>query len=257
MNKIVKGILPNFFLFKTSSDLIRIGKDNDGGYLLSQSDLEKTDVLISFGISDDWSFEEEFLIKKKVEIFSYDASINKKFFLKQIIQSLNRIDNYKILFHWIKTLYKYTKFFSKKKVHHFEKYVGLDTDNYSHCTFLETLNKTNSENIFFKIDIEGSEYRFLEDLIKSQERICGLVIEFHDCDINLDKIKYFLKNFKLKLIHVHANNYSPVNSQNGLPLVLELTFSKYSEKFNSYCLPHPKDMPNDKNKPEIELMIDI
>ena len=46
---------------KYNYDLIRIGRDNDGGYLVEKKSLENTQSLISLGISDDWSFEEQFL----------------------------------------------------------------------------------------------------------------------------------------------------------------------------------------------------
>ena len=42
-------------------DLIRIGKDNDGGYLVDKESFLKTEEIVSFGINDDWSFEEESL----------------------------------------------------------------------------------------------------------------------------------------------------------------------------------------------------
>ena len=36
----------NNFLFRSASDLIRIGRENDGGYLVSRSDIDHSDVLI-------------------------------------------------------------------------------------------------------------------------------------------------------------------------------------------------------------------
>ena len=64
--KNMKARLPNFFSIKQATDLVRIGRDNDGGYLVSKSDIEKSDCLIGLGINDDWSFEEDFLSQKKV-----------------------------------------------------------------------------------------------------------------------------------------------------------------------------------------------
>ena len=49
---------------KYNYDLIRIGRDNDGGYLVEKKSFENTECLISLGINDDWSFEEDFLKKK-------------------------------------------------------------------------------------------------------------------------------------------------------------------------------------------------
>ena len=89
----MKAYLPNFFSFKPAIDLIRIGRDNDGGYLVCQSDVDNSDLLISLGISDDWSFEKDFKLKQDVEIFAYDASVNEQVFLKRFLKSLVKVYN--------------------------------------------------------------------------------------------------------------------------------------------------------------------
>jgi hypothetical protein len=88
--------LTNGFSFKSALDLVRIGRENDGGYLVSKSDIDNSEVLIGLGIGDDWSFESDFKKIKNVEVFAFDASVSQKYFLKQFIKSLTRIDNLKI-----------------------------------------------------------------------------------------------------------------------------------------------------------------
>jgi len=251
----MKAHLPNFFLIKQARDLVRIGRDYDGGYLVSQSDIEKSELLVGLGINDDWSFEEDFLKRKKIPIFTYDASVSGKHFLKKIILSFFRIDNLKIFFYWLKVFIKYKIFFSQPQVHHIQKFVGLNSNNEHHCTFENVINETDSKNIFLKIDIEGSEYRFLNDIIANEERISGMVIELHDCDIHLKKIQKFINQFRLNLVHVHANNFSPIRLDDGLPLVLELTFSKHAELLDNYILPHKLDMPNNRNYLDYKLIV--
>ena len=110
-----------------------------------------------------------------------------------------------------------------------------------------------SRRLFLKIDIEGSEYRCLSAIIENQERIFGLAIEFHDVDLHLDKINTFIEKLDLSLIHVHANNSSPVTSL-GIPLVLELSFSRNCiSSPRETSLPHKLDEPNDPRKPEISI----
>ena len=251
----MKARLPNFFLVKQAKDLVRIGRDYDGGYLVSQSDIEKSEILIGLGINDDWSFEEDFLKRKKIPIFTYDASVSRKHFLKKIILSSFRIDNLKLFFYWLKVFIKYKIFFSQPQVHHIQKFVGLNSNNEHHCTFENVINGTDSKNIFLKIDIEGSEHRFLNDIIANEERISGMVIELHDCDIHLKKIQKFINQFRLNLVHVHANNFSPIRLDDGLPLVLELTFSKYAELLDNCILPHNLDMPNNRNFLDYKLIV--
>ena len=57
----MKARVPNSFSFNQANDLVRFGKRNDGGYLVSLSDVEKTNVLIGIGMFDDWSFESDFV----------------------------------------------------------------------------------------------------------------------------------------------------------------------------------------------------
>jgi hypothetical protein len=53
--------LPSFFELYTVKDLIRLAKDNDGGYLVTGPSVLKAAVLVSLGINDDWSFERDFI----------------------------------------------------------------------------------------------------------------------------------------------------------------------------------------------------
>ena len=64
-----------------------------------------------------------------------------------------------------------------------------------------------------------------------------------------------MQDFDIKLAHVHANNFSPIRSNDELPLVLELTFSRHAERGETMNLPHPLDMPNDGLTNEITLNV--
>jgi hypothetical protein len=113
------------------------------------------------------------------------------------------------------------KFFNEKNF--ISKYIGNSLTN--SLTFTEAIKKVKSNNIFFKIDIEGSEYEILSEILHHQNNIIGLCIEFHNCNSYIDKIQKFIKNFKLELVHIHANNYEqPLNDH--FPIILEITFAK-------------------------------
>ena len=56
-------------------DIVRLGKDHDGGYLVNRADVEKSTKLISFGISNDWSFEDDFTKIKDCPVIGYDGSL--------------------------------------------------------------------------------------------------------------------------------------------------------------------------------------
>jgi len=143
-------------------------------------------------------------------------------------------------------------------VSHVEKFVGFDSieclprNNYF-IHLSEIINNLDKKNVFFKIDVEGSEYRFLKTLLEYSKKISGCVIEFHDCDLNLEKIEAFVDSFDLNLVHVHANNFAPICQKTKLPLVLEFTFSKNGKNEKILAMPHAFDMPNNPKVGEIEI----
>ena len=109
-----------------------------------------------------------------------------------------------------------------------------------------------------KIDIEGDEYKILEPIKKNYKEIYLLIIEFHNIHKNISKIKKFMMKSKLKLIHIHGNNYSGIN-KNKDPNVIEMTMLN-SKKFeilkNKSNFKYPingLDYVNFKRRNDIEL----
>ena len=84
------------------------------------------------------------------------------------------------------------------------------------------------------------------------DRIEGLAIEFHDVDINIERILSFISKFNLKLIHIHANNWATYGL-NNIPSSIELTFSKKPVLLNKNLrLPHDLDQ---KNNPDVAQLL--
>ena len=105
--------LPKFLRPLYETELIRIGNDNDGGYLIPKQSLNQTKLLYSFGLSDDWSFEEEFYNKTGAKIICYDPTVNWKFFLKFLLKDFKSLFKY----------FKYRAFFDgKNKIHEKKNY---------------------------------------------------------------------------------------------------------------------------------------
>jgi len=117
--------------------------------------------------------------------------------------------------------------------------------------------QNNINNLFFKIDIEGSEYKVLDELIEIKNKITGIVIEFHDFDLHLSKIENFIKNIGLKLVHIHPNNFGGFDKF-GNPCLVELTFDKEPLIINEInTLPHKYDMKNNPNIDDVKLIFQI
>jgi len=250
-------MLSNEFKPKGLYNLIRFGKDNDGGYLIGKNSASKSEYLISFGINDDWSFEEQFQkYNSKIKIFAYDPYVGNIFFLWKTWYSLLSLlrGNPKYFYYNIKNWFLFKKFFNNKNNFFYLKKIGKGGLKKPSITIEEIIKNTNSnKNIFFKIDIEGSEYRILNELIKNSKHMTGIAIEFHDVDLHLDKIINFIKNINLKLIHIHPNNCAECDSF-GRPTVLEITFEKNPELLkNLVSFPHQLDQKNDPKDEDVKL----
>ena len=245
----MNAFIPSFFKHKRPSDLVRVGRANDGGYTISEKDIIETSHLISLGMDDDWSFESGFKLINEVPISIYDGSISKRHFLKRMIRSILRVEKQFILLKSIKKYLSYISFI-QDEVKHIEKFVGLDRDGF--ITMCNVFKKTDSNKIFLKIDIEGGEYRLLDSIIENQDRLTGMVMEFHDCDLHLALIENFLSIFSLSLVNIHANNYGPIDDKTGLPVSLELSFSSQAVKSNDFCsYPNSIDQTNNSFRDEI------
>jgi len=231
-------------------ELIRLGRSNDGGYLVGKNSINNSEHLISMGLDLDWSFEEDFKKKKdKINIICFDNNLDKKFILKKIVTQIILIifnQNLKYLISLIKNYINFNIFL--RKVKYQKKKI-----TYSDISKIQN----NINNIFFKIDIEGSEYRILDELIKIKNKITGIVIEFHDIDLHRLKIENFINNIGLKLVHIHPNNFGGIDKF-GNPYLLELTFDKEPIVLNvANTLPHKYDMKNNPDADDINLTFKI
>ena len=57
-------------IYKTK--LIRLGSENDGGYLINENVIGKVDNLVSLGIEHNWDFEKDMYYKSNCKIHAYD-----------------------------------------------------------------------------------------------------------------------------------------------------------------------------------------
>ena len=79
-----------------SSNLLRLGIEKDGGYIVDQKIFKNSDFLISFGMADEYSFEIDFLqFNKNNKLIIYDFSISHFHYFKEIIKNLRRIIKFK------------------------------------------------------------------------------------------------------------------------------------------------------------------
>ncbi|MDC0946594.1 FkbM family methyltransferase [Nitrospinaceae bacterium] len=246
------AVLPSFLRPYSLNSLVRIGKDNDGGYLVDPRCIAVSEILISFGVSYDWSFEKDFKRRNSIPVVAFDDSIGLNVFLRKLRVALCRGSRKSIF--WFRLIMDYCIFF-RGSSSHIKKFVGLN--KCSNFVSVDTIEKENIpknfRNIFFSIDIEGGEYPILDQLNQISDRICGMVIEFHEIVRHMDQILFFVENFPLKICHVHCNNYRQVDNA-LIPDTIEITFTKFSvEDSFVEVLPNPLDQPNNPSEQEYSL----
>ena len=209
-----------------NENLIRIGPEFDGGYVIDKRIIPLTKKIITCGLNDDWEFEKNFLkIKSNCEVAAYDHTVNKKFWIKRFKKDIIHLFLLKKLsYRKIINIFKYIdyRFFFKDKIVHYELKISLQNIYKKEISLTAILH--NSKNLILKIDIEGDEYKILNSIIENSSKINCLLIEFHSIQKNIALIEKFIRdNNNLKLIHIHGNNYAG-NNNNGDPQIIELTF---------------------------------
>jgi len=245
-------MLPKQFKPSATYDLIRLGRNHDGGYLVDPASVSMANQLLSFGLATDWSFEKDFLEKNNVPLSAYDGTIAPKIIVRKILKNLMRLKFFRF-FRSGYALIDYYSFFSESRVHY---RLNIGYDSRKSISLGSIVQKENLKTpIFIKMDIEGSEYRVLNDLLKHSSSIAGFVVEFHDVDLHREKILNFINEFPLTLVHIHENNCDrQLVDPNGDPITLELSFSKCPTKISPQpSIPHPLDQKNCQRQKSLQL----
>ena len=239
----------SLILYESPYDKVRIGRNNDGGYVICNLP-DNYDLFISGGISNDISFEIDFLKKYKdknnniIKCYAFDGTIST--LPDNNAQNIN---------------------FIKKNLGNIET---NDLTNLS--TYINDTDTNKYSNIFMKIDIEGHEFRLLPYLIDNNymNKIKQLVIEIHTpadiqmfpdyfsglSDIKNDNMFELLNNINKThtLVHFHGNNGCNTQYINNIkmPHVFECTYIRndyIKEKIkNIETLPTKLDMKNIEDK---------
>ena len=266
-NKLYLNKRYNFLRPIKHSSLIRVGNQGDGGYILDKRILKKSTILISFGVGDDWSFEKKCLdLNKKLKIFIYDNSIDFKVFLNRFSKYLRRFltlrsnlqsvtETFKILENYL----KFRRFINTYNISFAPNKISNKVKNKDDIIFDDTIKNSNTtNNIILKCDIEGDEYKIINQISKNSKTIEMIVMEFHWVERNFKIFKNSIKKLKqnYEIIHFHANNNSKFIPKR-LPAFVEITLLKKNRiKNKKYVkkLPNSKlDFPNNNKLKDIKI----
>ena len=218
----------------TGFELVRIGRDNDGGYIMLDDFAHDDKIAYSFGICDDVSWDKD-TASRGYDVFMYDHTID----------GLPE-DNPR--FHWSK--------------------LGI-ADGSTHDARLKTLDEIikqhhheDKHNMILKIDVEGAEWGFIENTSsETLSRFSQILIEFHG--IHAPKYQQRIPAALRKLnqthipVHIHGQNIGHYVSLGAQTFCNQIEVSyirrnKYDlDEDYDVCLPLDIDMPALKSVPEV------
>jgi hypothetical protein len=212
---------------KTNFELVRMGSNLDGGYLLP-NDLGGIDGCFSPGVSTTSDFELE-MAEKGVKCYMADYSVQGPPIQHELF------------------------YFERK-------FLGSE-NNTKFITLEEWVNRNAriSSDMILQMDIEGAEYEVIVNTpVEILKRFRIIIIEFHDLEQLLNKLGFTLidQTFRkllslFEIVHIHPNNIMKdkmvVYKNFEIPSVLEITFlrkDRISQQRPITVFPHPLDKLN-------------
>lgn len=229
---------------------IRVGNGDDGGYVMPVQTLDRARSLISMGLESDWTFEEFFLERARGSVICFDHTVTPRFWLMFTAKALAR-GRWRTLPRYL----GYRRFFAQSRAEHRKLKIGYDSDgSVSLDTILDERGPAGGD-ILLKIDIEGWEYRILDQIVANQDYFCGIVMEFHDLDLHRDRVDRFLHRLdQFEVTWLHGNNYGGTDNE-GDPIVVEMTLARRGLLASDTAAEDSARMtcPNNPDLPEVEL----
>jgi hypothetical protein len=253
--------------------LMHLGPRGDGGYVVPADHISPCRFLISLGLCDNWKFDKDFLrLNPAVSIIGVDHTVGPAFFIAGMPFCLGKIIGYALIFNRAKLrkytgrLYDYIEYFSffKDPHKHLKKRVTASITGPVDIT-LNTLLNTHApggeHDVFLKMDIEGSEYEIVPDIIRNHARIRCLAAEFHRLHQRTDEFNQAMRLLAqhFSIVHIHGNNIGPYDSTIDFPISIEITWvnrALLKGELRHSTLSYPReglDFPNTPTRPDYKL----
>lgn len=178
--------------------IARLGSDY-GGHSVDLSLLNDKSIVYSVGIGNDNSFDESVIRYTGCKVYAFDPTTKAVEWIKQQ-PKLNNFFFYDLGLSNFNGIAKFAPPKEKAWVSFSEKEDGTVTFPVKKLsTIMDRLNHKKIDCL--KMDIEGSEYGVLKDIIEEKIKITQICLEFHnkseqEIDEYLNSILFY-KNFKL------------------------------------------------------------
>ena len=157
---------------------------------------------------------------------------------------------------------EYISFISKKNVFFSKKTIGLNLNKKEISLNSILGNIENEKKLILKIDIEGTEYDLIEEILENSKKLDLLIIEFHNTDEYDTKFTNSIISLQkfFNIIHLHGNNHCGVG-KSGVPEALEITFlnkiNELPKNIDKVNFPiKDLDYPNNPNSKDIFFSFD-
>lgn len=249
-------------------DLVRIGNQGDGGFLIPRGLITDCDCLITFGISTEWSFKQHARsLNKRIKMHAVDRTSGVAAFLYSGMRSLTlgdasgkeRLRDFLV---YTRHAIRFAKFFWKPSIRFDRRWIAGVAKTKKDLSISSVLSRIDADqNVFLKIDIEGAEYQILPSIISSiDERklaVKCLAIEFHDTQERRGEFLALVNALRrhMEIVHLHGNNCVAA-ALDGFPQVVEITFArieKHGTKKRKLLPLADLDSINDPTIPDFEL----
>ena len=207
----------------------RIGRWCDGGYVIADIPDVQYDVLIAGGVSDDISFEEDFIRFQGLK--AENQGLKAEFRVHAFDGTVADLPASELRNHFV---------FTQKNIGNEE------TDQLTNLHSL--LELYSDKKVFVKMDIEGGEIPWILSLNESHMNTMDqIVMEFHH-PFGSDEARVFEKiNQTHILVHFHPNNGCDHRIHNGvyMPNVFECTYLHKRYFPNAEAILNTDYIPND------------
>lgn len=231
-NSIIDLLRPqNVFMTKR-----RLGAPHeDGGYIMADYVLENCVALFTYGVGNDYRYEEDFSSKYKKPSYLFDHTPSSDGLALNVLEDQKRryVDELKRI--------------NELGLHFFPQGLGFQEKCKDFQENYEELNINGP--VLLKIDVEGHEYNYFmnTDMAKLADKVMAIIVEFHwvCTDTNRDLVLKVLNDIEeyFILFHIHGNRWGDIKLLEGrmTPETLELSFinKKYVEK----CEPDEQNYP--------------
>jgi len=136
------------------SNLIRIGRESDGGYVIDKRVIYKTKTIITCGLEAEWSFEKEFQkFNNNCKIIAFDHTVTNKFWIKRFFKDflylllLRKIKINQILD--VFKFFEYLIFFGNKNKHYLKKIDPKRKDKDKYISITEAIGNNKVKIVYF------------------------------------------------------------------------------------------------------------